>query len=38
MSSNHGLSEKALLGKRLTGEFIGEKFFDEILKNMVSAR
>ena len=36
MSGNIELSEKAQLGKKLTGEFVGEEFYSEILKNMLT--
>ncbi|OQV08482.1 hypothetical protein CLAIMM_12746 [Cladophialophora immunda] len=36
MAPNFGeLSEQAALGRKLSGEFLGEKFFQDVLSNMV---
>jgi hypothetical protein len=35
MSANSDLSEKAQLGKKLAGEFLGERFYSDVLASLV---
>jgi hypothetical protein len=37
MSAKSDLSEKAQLGKKLAGEFLGERFYSDVLASLVKS-